>query len=131
MQLRIFAWVALSALVHAEFSLPAVTTDQARELVKAALPSWAPKGATLSIDRAIDRPGLYFVSAYGSPNPNGSSLIGYFLVDFKTGDLYDGVVCREYRGAALKKVQTSIRKQIGLTIAEYRRLRRPKPPMCD
>jgi len=74
--------------------------------------------------------GRYAFSAYGAANPNGSSTIGHFLVDPKTGDVWDGVVCKEYQTPTLLKLQISIRQKLHISEAEYRKLRRPGP-FCD
>jgi len=74
--------------------------------------------------------GLYAFSAYGAANPNGSSTIGHFLVDPKTADVWDGVVCKEYKNAGLLKLQISARKKLGLTEVMYQKLKRPGP-YCD
>jgi len=121
----------IAGLAHAEPKLKLISANQTRELVRAALPSGTLK-EPVSIQRGSDdyMPGYYSFSAYGPVNPVGSSLIGHFLVDFKTGDVLDGIVCLEYRTLSLAKLQISIRKQLGLSRAEYHRLRHPSP-FCD
>ena len=116
---------------NAESQSKVIGANQARELVRAALPR-ALKRPPVSIDGGSDAylPNFYSFSAYRPTNPFGSSTIGHFLVDRKTGDVWDGVVCQEYRTPALTKLQVSIRKQLKLSEAGYRRLRRPSP-YCD
>src|ERR1700676_2120305 len=88
--------------VDSEPETPNISPEQARDLVRAALPFEALKTTNLSIDRGSDDyiPGFYSFSVYGPPNPVGSSTIGHFLVDLRTGDVWDGVVCKEYEKAA-------------------------------
>ena len=126
-----FAFLLIAGLANAEPKSRVISANQARELVRAALPSGTLKEA-VSIQRGSDdyMPGYYSFSAYGPVNPVGSSLIGHFLVDPKTGDVLDGIVCREYRTPLLAKLQISIRKQLRLSLAEYHRLRHPSP-FCD
>jgi hypothetical protein len=128
-----FLLLLLAQSYPAESNGRVISSERAQDLVRAALPSWALNAGELHIYRGSDDyvPGLYFFSVYGPTNPGGSSLIGHFLVDPRTGDLFDGVACLDHKTVALAKLQASIRKQIGLSNAEYRKLKRPKPPMCD
>ena len=127
-----FALLLIVGAANAESQSKVISANQARELVRAAIPPWAFKRPPVSIDRGSDAylPNFYSFAAYGPTNPFGSSTIGHFLVDRKTGDVWDGVVCQEYRTPALTKLQISIRKQLKLSEAGYRRLRRPSP-YCD
>jgi len=63
-------------------------------------------------------------------NPGGSVNLGFYAVDRKTGDVWDGVVCERASSPSLVKLQAAIRNRIGLTRDEYRKARRPGP-MCD
>jgi len=121
-----------TALAYPESKFGVISADEARYLVRADLASFAKKTSQLSIQRGSDDYafGLYFFSVYGPRNPAGSSTIGHFLVDPKTGDVFDGVVCKEYKAPTLAKLQNSIRKRIGLSRADYLKLKRPIP-MCD
>jgi hypothetical protein len=127
-----FAVLLIAGLANAGSKSKVISANQARELVRAALPSWALKRPPVSIGDGSNAylPNFYSFSAYGPTNPVGSSTIGHFLVDLKTGDVWDGVVCQEYRSPALTKLQISIRKQLKLSEAGYRRLRHPSP-YCD
>ena len=128
-----FAFLLIAAWANAESQSKVISADQARELVRAALPAWVlQKASKVSIDGESDAylPNFYSFSAYGPTNPFGSSTIGHFLVDRKTGDVWDGVACQKYRTPALAKLQISIRKQLRLSEAEYRRLRHSSP-YCD
>jgi len=63
-------------------------------------------------------------------NPGGSVNLGFYAVDRKTGDVWDGVVCKRATSPSLRKLQLAIRNRIRLTTDEYRKIRRPGP-MCD
>jgi hypothetical protein len=76
-------------------------------------------------------PGFYEFSVYGPSNPAGSSLIGHFLVDPRTGDVWDGIICQEHKTPALSRLQYAMRKRIGLSDADYRKMKRSPGPMCD
>ena len=65
-----------------------------------------------------------------TPVPNSSLHIGSWAVDPRTGDLYDASVCAEYRNAAVHSLQQQLRKRIGLSEGDYRKLKQ-RPPMCD
>ena len=127
-------WVGIlliTTIAYGQSTSRIISENQARDLVRAALSSRTP-ARLVFIDRdgGADMSGLFAFSAYGAANPNGSSTIGHFLVDPKTGDVWDGVVCQEYKTAALAKLQISIRKKLGLTEAAYQKLKR-QGPYCD
>jgi hypothetical protein len=72
-------------------------------------------------------PGFYVFEAEVDNNPGGSVVFGHYAVDQRTGDVWEGVVCKEYTSSKLQQAQRVIRRRIGLTDAEYGRLRRPGP----
>jgi hypothetical protein len=110
-----------------------ITKAEAIELIRASLE--LPKGSFpgLSFEESGEDPyfpGYYeFQVLWASPPPTSPN-IGFFKVDPKTGDVWDGVVCREYKSKKLKALQKQLRKQIGLTNEEYQRLRPKYGPMC-
>lgn len=57
-------------------------------------------------------------------------MVGHYAVDRTTGDVWDGVMCREYKPEAVIKLQALIRKQLRLTEADYRKLKR-QGPYCE
>ena len=108
-----------------------VSVQDARRLVRAALPALALTAGPVYIDQGHFDPdkGFYFFAASRS-NPGGSGTVGYFAVHRITGDVWDGVVCQEYKTAAIARLQTSIRRKLGLTEAAYQKLKRQGPD-CD
>lgn len=61
---------------------------------------------------------------------NSISQVGFFDVDARTGDVWNGVICERFDSPSLVRLQRKIRKRIGLTEEEYRRI--PKTgPMCE
>lgn len=120
----LFSGVALSAS-------KSVAPDDARRLVRAALPQWALKTGPVYVDPyPVDSdPDFYFFLAYRS-NPGGSGTVGHFAVHRITGDVWDGAVCEEHKTVALAKLQVSIRRKLGLSDSQYQKLRR-KGPFCD
>lgn len=130
MSLRFLMFSLIGALVCSAHPLGVISPNEAEDLVRAALPSLALKPSEISIARGSDAYGFYFFSAYGPRNPAGSSTIGSFLVDPKTGDVFDGIVCKEYKARILAKLQKSMRERIGLSHAGYLKLKRANP-MCD
>jgi hypothetical protein len=71
---------------------------------------------------------LYFEGIFD--NPGGSCNLGFYAVDPKTADVWDGVYCARARSASLVKLQAAIRNRIGLTREECQKARRPGP-MCE
>jgi hypothetical protein len=68
----------------------------------------------------------YFYVFQGlTDNPGGSGNMGFFEVDPETADVWDGVVCARFATRPLAKLQRVIRRRIGLTEEEHRKLQRP------
>ena len=108
-----------------------VSVEEARELVYALLAPSACKKSECDVEQLPDKyfPQLYFFEGFW-PNPNGSPHIGSWVVDPKTGDLWDANVCAEYKNSRITRIQLSLRKRIGLTRAAYAKLK-GRPPMCE
>jgi len=115
-----------------ELSSRKLTVDEASELVQTALEEG---GATNLPGFGVeteppnhDYPNFYFFEAMWH-NPGKSAVIGNYAVDSRTGDVWNAVVCKEMKSAALRAKQKKIRKRIGLSDEEYGRIKKPGP-MC-
>ena len=77
---------------------------------------------------------FYFFMAHmgSSCRPDGVCVgdLKYYAVDRRTGDVWSSVICQRVATRALTKLQTTLRKRIGLTNAEYEGLRR-SGPLCE
>jgi len=108
-----------------------ITHEEARELLYGAL--YGQK--VLQLDRfGLDEYNdTYFPRFYvfegTSNNPIGSVITGHYAVDSLTGDVWDAIVCREYKSQHLRKLQESLRKRHGISARDYHRLR-ARGPMC-
>jgi hypothetical protein len=60
-------------------------------------------------------------------NPEGSVVAGHFSVNRATGEVWVPVACYRIKSKDLTRLQTIMRKRIGLTSSEYHRLRRVAP----
>ena len=56
--------------------------------------------------------------------------VGYYAVDRNTADIWDAGFCQEISSRSLAQTQAVIRRLIGLTDIEYRKLRKPGP-FCE
>jgi hypothetical protein len=81
--------------------------------------------------------GFHFFNAeegVASANLEDSALgvlqVGYYAVDRNTADIWDAGFCQEISSPSLAQLQVVIRKHIGLTDTEYRKLRKPGP-FCE
>jgi hypothetical protein len=54
----------------------------------------------------------------------------YYAVDRRTGDIWSAVLCERIARHGLSRLQAALRKRIGVTNAEYERLKRPGP-LCE
>jgi hypothetical protein len=74
--------------------------------------------------------GFYFIHAeWDSPSRN-SAAIGHFAVERTTGDVWDWVVCGQFNSPSLSTAQRALRKRIGLSDAEYQKIRK-QGPFCE
>jgi hypothetical protein len=73
--------------------------------------------------------GYFFVHAEHD-NPGGGSAIGHYAVEQTTGEVWDWAICLRFTSRALTQAQALLRRRIGLTDAEYRRIRMPGP-FCE
>jgi hypothetical protein len=117
----------LSGPVWAESK--SVTKQEALRLVRAALPDWALKAGPVYVTPSLTDSNFYFFEASRS-NPGGTGIVGHYAVHRTTGDVWDGVICQEYKPEAVLKLQVLIRKQLRLTEADYRKLKR-LGPYCE
>jgi len=75
-----------------------------------------------------DFPEFYAFEALNDQR-TGSANIGFFFVDPRTGDVWNGVICEQFQSPPLRKLQQAIRNRIGLTDEHYRTIR-TEGPMC-
>jgi hypothetical protein len=54
----------------------------------------------------------------------------YYAVDRRTCDVWSAVFCRRIARRKLSRLQAALRRRIGLTNAQYERLKRPGP-LCE
>lgn len=108
-----------------------VSLKEANDLVFAYLKSTGCTNRTCWLERYHDVVGSDFYGFQGiSNNPHSSFNLGYYEVDPRTGDVWSGVVCERFEIPSVVRLQRTIRKRIGLTDVEYRKLQRPGP-LCD
>jgi hypothetical protein len=61
-------------------------------------------------------------------NPrDGSAVLGNFMIDRRTGEVWSAVFCEQEHAPALAALQARMRARIGLDDAVYRRARRDGP----
>ena len=107
-----------------------VTDDEARKLVMAAMPSSAKHLPKFGLEGGLDShdPRFYVFMAYWAGAPNGSMVIGNYAVDTLTADVWDAVMaCQELSTPALRKLQKEVRSRVGLSQAQYRKVKRRCP----
>jgi hypothetical protein len=119
-------------VVHAANRPRPLSVDEARTLVSAALSPKIKHLPKFVLEQFQDRnsPQFYFFTAYWAGVPNGSMVIGNYAVDLSTDDVWNAVSeCDEQSTPALRKLQRSIRAQIGLSDSEDKRIKN-KGPLC-
>ena len=72
-----------------------------------------------------------YVTYEGVADTPGSVHVGFYVVDPRTGDVWDGVsACGEIKSAELQALKLKLRSHIGLSEHRYLQIRR-RGPMCD
>ncbi len=85
----------------------------------------------MEISQDSNFPRFYSALVYWEGETNGSVMVGTYDVDRETGDVWDAVVsCDEMSTAALRRLQKKIRREIGLSGSEYKRVK-SEGPLCE
>jgi hypothetical protein len=106
-----------------------LTLEEAQVLAIDALDTASRKlpGLTLGKYKEEHFPDFFsFEALWDNPDPDGSTVVDDLAVDPQTGDVWRRGACR-LQSLTLTKSQIAIRKRIGLSDADYQRLRRQGP----
>jgi hypothetical protein len=106
-----------------------ISVEEANNLVYAYLTGCGKKHCPLEEYNDPDHPDFYGLEALND-NRSGNANLGFFEIDPRTGDVWNGVICEQFSSPPLLKLQRTIRHRIGLTDQEYRNARRPGP-FCE
>ena len=110
-----------------------VTVAEARQLVLASLDSMSRQAPGLTVkggSRDSSFPDYYSFAVMWAGTGRASVMVGFFDVDPLTGDVFEGTGCGERTTPLLRALQRKIRRRLGLSDNEYRRLKK-KGPYCD
>ena len=132
---RCFAFLTVVFLLPSPIfaAQPTLTQFEEEELVYAAVLVDSPRALQLpkfGLDPSgPDKwdPAFDFYQALDDADPDGSAVFGTYAVNRSTGDVWNGIMCSEYKSARLRKLQSRFRKRLGLSPADYSRLRVPGP----
>jgi hypothetical protein len=121
----------------AQNSLPTnlvLTPAKAESLVIASLSNRQKRlpGIQTEQFRNHDSPRFFFFTVMLAPPANwsGSVVVGNYAVDLETGDVFGATAsCSEESNRKLRSLQPSLRLELGLTDAKYRRLK-TNGPLC-
>lgn len=108
-----------------------ISVQEAKRLVATALPSKTRRLPDFEIEGGDSEfPHFYLLSVTWAGAPNGSMNVGSYYVDKSTGDVWNAPMeCQEESSPALRILQARIRRTIGLSESEYRKIKR-KGPLC-
>lgn len=112
-----------------------ITREQARQLVLMALkaqgtPTKSPKFDLENGRDELDFPEFYNFEAYFDTKTHLAT-IGFYAVGRKTADIWESVGCHRLDSPAIRRLQRSLRKKIGLTEQEYQKLTSVAPCSGD
>jgi hypothetical protein len=111
-----------------------ITVKEASDLVRALLKpdGWTKLRGFVLYQALFDAEfqDFYFIHAEWDSPSTRHAAIGHFAVERSTGDVWDWVKCGEFNSPALSAAQQALRKQIGLSDAEYQQIRKPGP-FCE
>lgn len=130
----ILATCLVLLIAHAHSATrPTITVAQAQGLVLKALTAEQKRlpglGAQQYQDPNSSR--FFFFTVTWAAGPGQSVVVGNYAVDPYTGDVWSAVVgCEELRNRALQVLQGRVRQSLGLSEAQYRRLK-TKGPLCE
>ncbi len=120
------AWILLLLTPLAQDHEPkGITQEEAKGLVIAAAPKSMLNLRGFALD-AFYIPACpdfcYFDVLWDNPLKEGSVLAGRFVVNLRTGDVWEDGLDKKVTNKRLRKMQRVLRKRIGLADSEYRKL---------
>src|SRR3974390_3033254 len=104
-----------------------LTLEEASKLAEMALDPKARKLPGLDVQNSPNSnfPDFFsFTVTWGTARSDAGGTVEQIAVDAITGDVWSAVVCRETTSSSLRKLQSHIRKLIGLSSQEYEKLKR-------
>ena len=73
----------------------------------------------------------FFMAILGTSGGEvGVLQVRYYAVDRQTADVWNSVICQRITSPSLRKLQAALRKSVGLTDIEYRKIKR-QGPLCE
>jgi hypothetical protein len=122
--------MALLALTPVEAaSVKLLSEAQMRKLAVAGVRATAPGALRrpIGLERS-NRSGYAWFEGWANV---GQGHVGLYVIDPRTGDMWDGVSeCGAITSPEIRALQRKLRKTLGLSNSEYRRIRRAGP-MCE
>lgn len=122
--------LAFALLASPAFAARELTLSEAKHLVETYLASNGSHALKLpgySYDfagRAKAYPRFYRFDAIWNNTGEGSVMVGFYIVDSKTADIWDEIACEQPASTLrLMAMQARLRHKIGLSRAKYERLR--------
>jgi hypothetical protein len=118
------------ALLGAGAGASHLTERQMHEIAIAGVRATAPRALSyrsFGFNRSKDRGYEYFDAMVDE----GQGHVGFFVVDPRTGDMWDGVSeCGKITSPEIRQLQKRFRKKLGLSVARYTQIKR-RGPLCD
>lgn len=131
---RLLVIAALFCVNARSEELRTITVGEASSLVDALLKpdGWTRLKGFVLYQALFDAEfqGFYFIHAEWDSPSSKSAAIGHFAVERTTGDVWDWVVCGEFNSPSLSAAQQALRKKIGLSDEEYKKIRK-QGPFCE
>jgi hypothetical protein len=109
-----------------------LTQDEAKALLWSAL---ATTGQThlnkfeLDYEQQDSFPRFFLFAGYWDGGDNNSVVVGSYLIDRETGDIWSAVDCEEFSSTKILRLKADLRKKIGLPKDAYKKIR-IKGPYC-
>jgi NACHT-associated inactive Restriction Endonuclease 1 len=127
----VVALLGISGMAPAK-PLKDVTRAEARTLLLKALQAQGAPTKSRKFDLEDNTGNMKFFSSFYSfdaylDEPGFLSIYGHYDVNRKTADVWDELGCHRLRPRAIKPLQKALRRKIGLSAEEYRRLSQEAP----
>jgi hypothetical protein len=109
-----------------------VMPDEAKTLLRAALPRYTHRLRGLEFEQfegSSNR--FYFFTATWAAPEKSSVVVGNYAVDPFTGDVWSATSsCNELSTTTVRKLQKTVRSELGLSWKQYQRIK-THGPLCD
>ena len=128
--LSVVLFIAAAAMASESAAEPRpMTIREAESIVRAAIdqndrPARKPPGYEIDEHYTTKyAPNFVIFSVIWMGAPQGGAMVDTVEVNMRNGDIFSGLICKEYKGPMIARAQAKVRRAIGLDAKSYQKYR--------